>query len=166
MTTEIPILPKRCKVCNDERRFAIQKAIDNKATMISIAQEYDISVGAISTHINDNHRQNLLATGVIDYVVRKKAIDVGISLANYIEKWEETIDERSGKSIKDSDALKALELYSKIAGTLVNKHEVTVKRDIETALKEFLECDNDETEHSKTETGKDDATKISETAKS
>ena len=163
--SEIPILPKRCKVCNDERRFAIQKAIDNKATMVSIAQEYDISVGAISTHINDNHRQVLLATGVIDYVVRKKAIDVGISLANYIEKWEETIEERSGKSIKDSDALKALELYSKIAGTLVNKHEVIVKRDIETALKEFLEFD-DETIHNEEKTGKDDATKISKTAKS
>jgi len=159
---ELPQIPRKCRICNNENRFAIQKAIDNGATIAAIAREYKISSSSISIHIENNHRENLIAFGTVDYVVRKKAIDVGITLAEYLEKWQTGIPKRTPDTIKDSDAIKAMELYLKSEGNLINKHEITVKKSIEDALKEFLECDENEEEHTKEETGKDDEIEISE----
>lgn len=164
--TEIPQLSKRCQICTSENKYLIQKAIDNGASVSQIAKEYNVSASSINYHIKAEHRENLLAFGVMDYIIKRKAIDVGLTLADYLEKWKSVISERPGQSIKDSDALKALELYSKVTGNLINKHEVTVKRSVEDALKEFLECDEDETEHTEEKEGKDDEIKILETAKS
>ncbi len=165
-TIGIPQLSKKCRVCNNELKYAIQCAIDNGATIASIAREYNVSIGSLSNHIENNHRENLIAMGTMDYIVRKKAIDVGLTLADYIEKWQSGIPERMPNDIKDSDAIKAMELYLKSEGNLVNKHEVKVTRDIETALKEFLECEENEEEYLEEKKGKDVAIEVSETTKS
>ena len=55
MTVEIPILPK-CKICNNEHKFAIQKALDNGISKAEIAKTYDISNTIIDNHIFFNHR--------------------------------------------------------------------------------------------------------------
>ncbi len=165
--TEIPKLSPRCVICHSENKFLIQKNIDDGIPIAVIAREYDITRSMIETHITNDHRTNLLALGTIDYVVRKKAVDVGITLAEYIEKWSSGVSNRPVESIRDNDAIKAMELFLKAQGTLVNKHEVKVTRDIETALKEFLSEDlDDEEKHSETEKGKDDAVVVSEAAKS
>lgn len=141
--TEIPQIPKKCKICHDENKFLIQKAIDDGVPITVIEQKYNVLRSTINTHINNDHRTNLIALGTMDYVVRKKAIDTGIILSQYIEKWANAIPERLAETIRDNDAMKALELFSKIEGTLINKHEVTVKRSIETALAEFLAEDEE-----------------------
>lgn len=159
----IPVLPK-CRVCNHENKFSIQKALDEGGHKATIAKKYDISVEAISSHIFFNHRPTLIAYGTMDYVIRKKAIDVGLTLADFIEKWSEGTKGRISETIKDGDAIKAMELYLKSEGSLVNKHEVTVKRSIEDALKDYLTVDEekDEAEHSETKKIEDGTTKTSE----
>lgn len=142
--TEIPQIPKKCKICHDENKFLIQKAIDDGTPITTIEQKYNVSRSTLNNHINNDHRTNLLAAGAMDYVVRKKAIDTGIILSQYIEKWANAIPERSAETIRDNDAMKALELFSKIEGSIINKYDITVKRSIEDALKDFLECDNED----------------------
>ena len=138
----IPKLPK-CVICNHADRFAIQKMIDDGATSREIMKKFNINSHSIKNHINKEHRANLLNFGQIDYVMRKKNIDVALTLVEFIEKWKSGMESRV-EPIKDSDAIHALELYAKAEGNLVNKHEITVKRSIEDALKDFLDC-NEET---------------------
>lgn len=154
--SQIPQLSKRCRVCHHENKYAIQKDIDNGESSSSISEKYNISTYIIKMHIINNHRTNLLAVGAMDYVIRKKSIDVGLILVDYIEKWSQEITKRTS-TIRDNDALKALELLSKIQGTLINKHEIVVKKSIEDVLCNFLS--DDETQHS-------EVAIISETAKS
>jgi hypothetical protein len=173
---ELPQVSKKCKVCTSENKFLIQKAVDNGASIASIAREYDISISSINNHITNNHRSNLLMLGEIDYVLRRKSIDVGLTLADYLEKWKSVIVERSGNTIKDSDALKAMELYAKVEGGLVNKHEVTVKKSIREIFNEILDCDEedktnneeeeDETKYNEEKEGKNEEIEILETVKS
>lgn len=147
MAIEIPRLPK-CLICHHENKFAIQKALDDAVLpKTEIAKTYNVSVAVINNHIYFDHRTSLIAYGTMDYVIRKKAIDVGLTLVDFIERWSEGVKGRVSESIKDSDALKAMELYLKAEGNLVNKHEVTVKRSIEDALKDYLTVEDDETEH-------------------
>lgn len=154
---EMPKILPRCKVCNNiKQRFLIQRDIDEGLDPKNIAKKYNIPGRSVALHINGNHRDNLIAFGTIDYVVRKKAIDVGLTLADLINKWSSGLPIRTPDTIKDSDAIKAMELYMKASGTLINKHEVTVKRTIEDALKDFLGETEDEKEHTETEEGKDD----------
>ncbi len=141
--TEIPQLPKRCQVCHHENKFAIQKLIDKGEAVSLISKEYNISTYAIKAHIMNNHRTNLIAFGEMGYILRKKSVDAALVLADYINKWSDSIQERRPETIKDSDAIKALELFSKVQGTLIDKHEIVIKRSIEDALKIFLECDDD-----------------------
>ncbi len=165
--TEIPQLPKRCQVCHHENKFAIQKLIDKGEAATLISKEYNISTYAIKAHIMNNHRSNLIAFGEMGYILRKKSVDAGLVLADYINKWSASIQERQPETIKDSDALKALELFSKIQGTLVDKHEIVIKRSIETALAEFLSSDlDDETKHSEKEERKDVAANLPKAAES
>ena len=161
---EIPQLPK-CRICNNvELRFEIQKVIDNGATIKDIATKYNLTHSIIRKHIDEYHRVNLMAVGTMEYVIKKKALDVGKILSDYAEKWSDGVASRPVETIKDSDAIKAMELYLKSEGNLINKHEVTVKRSIEDALNDFLGEDEDETEHIKEEKGKNVETEKSETA--
>lgn len=148
MSVEIPRLPK-CLICNHEHKFAIQKALDDNVPKSEISRTYGINIHVIDNHIFFNHRVDLIAYGTMDYVIRKKAIDVGITLADFIERWSEGVKGRVSESIKDSDAIKAMELYLKAEGNLVAKHEITIKRSIEDALKDFLAEDIKEEEDEK-----------------
>jgi hypothetical protein len=145
--TDIPI-PKlpNCKVCNHEARFAIQKSLDNGVPYTAIMNEYQISLSDINVHVKNDHRENLIAFGTMDYVIRKKAVDIGLILADYIDKWSSGLEARMPKTIRDGDVIRAMDLYLKSRGELTNKHEVTVKRSIEDALKQFLEEENKEEE--------------------
>lgn len=141
MSIEIPQLHKTCQICHHEKNFEIQKAIDNGESMSSLSIKYNISKYVINSHIKNNHRISLIAFGEMDYVLRKKSVDAALILADYIDKWAMGLIDRQSKTIRDNDALKALELFSKIQGTLVNKHEITVKKSIEEALSDFLGSD-------------------------
>ena len=145
MSVEMPKIPKlseKCLICNNELRFAIQKSIDDGMKKSLIATTYNLSASTIISHIDENHREALITLGTIDYVLKKKAIDIGLKLSDLIEKWGEGLNNRNWETIKDSDAIKAMELYLKARGQLVNKTEVTVKRSIEDAMKDFLSEDS------------------------
>jgi len=153
MSEEIPIpkISPECKVCNSQNKFIIQKAIDNKAAHAMIAREFGVTVKNIKDHIEDEHRNELLNMGMIDYVMRRKGIDIGLTLSNLIEKWSSGVDTRMPDTIRDSDAIRAMELYLKSQGELVNKHEVKVTRTVNDALTEFLSDEEDDTTEEVTE---------------
>ena len=140
----VPTVPAKCKVCNSGSRFIIQKAIDNNATITMIATEFKVSESDIRKHIEGGHRGALLELGMADYVMRRKGIDVSLTLSNLIEKWSTGVSSRMPETIKDADAIRAMELYLKAQGELTNKHEITVKRTIEDALKDYLADDGGE----------------------
>lgn len=166
MSVEMPKIPKlseTCLICNNELRFAIQKSIDDGMKKSTIATTYNLSAATIITHIDDNHREALITLGTIDYVLKKKAIDIGLKLSDLIEKWSEGLDNRNWETIKDSDAIKAMELYLKAKGSLVNKTEVTVKRSVKDIFNDILNTGEDnEVEEEK---GKDVAITESEATK-
>jgi len=120
--------------------------IDNNRDIGEICLNFKLTRLNIEKHISDNHRETLMAWGIMDYTVRKYAINAGNTLGEFIDKWQKGLVERTPKSIKDSDALKAIELYSKLAGELTDKHEVTIKHSIEDALKEYLSEDEEKKE--------------------
>ena len=143
----IPKIPENCKVCNHFDKFAIQKAIDNNVKKSMICKEFNITSLDITRHINGAHRDSLLELGIADYVLRRKNIDVGLTLSSLIEKWATGVPTRMPETIKDADAIRAMELYLKSQGGLVNKHEVKVTRTVDDALTEFLSDDaEDDTE--------------------
>jgi predicted transcriptional regulator len=146
--TQVTKIPENCKVCNSDNKFVIQKAIDNKAAFVMIAREFGVTVKNIKEHIEGEHRESLLELGMIDYVMRKKGVDVGLTLSNLIEKWSSGIEVRTPETIRDNDAIRAMELLLKSQGDITNKHEIIVKRSIEDALQDFL-GDDEETEEVK-----------------
>lgn len=147
MSQKIPVpkIPANCKICNHFSKFVIQKAIDNNVIFSMIAKEFKITEDNINRHVNEEHRDSLLELGITDYVLRRKSIDVALTLSTLIEKWAVGVTDRMPETIKDADAIRAMELYMKSQGGLVNKHEVKISRTVDDALTEFL-SDEDETE--------------------
>lgn len=139
----VPKIPANCKICNHVSKFVIQKALDNNVIFSMIAKEFKITVDNINRHVNEGHRDSLLELGITDYVLRRKSIDVGLTLSTLIEKWAVGVADRIPETIKDADAIRAMELYLKSQGELINKHEVKVTRTVDDALTEFL-SDEDE----------------------
>ena len=135
---EIPQIAKNCKICGNELRFAIQKDLDMGLDLIRIEKKYGLDMEDTQKHITGNHRIALITHGQVDYILRKKAIDIGESLAEFIDKWSANIKIRTPETIKDADAIRAMELYLKSRGELTEKREITVKRSIEEALGAFL----------------------------
>jgi len=135
---QLPELPK-CELCNNDARFVIQKKLDNGSLPNDISIEYNVTRKDVLRHIEEHHREKLISYGLIDYAVRKKAVNMAEILLKMIETWNKTLETRT--DFKDSDVLKAIELYQKMQGSLVEKHEVTIKRSVDDAVKEFLEKD-------------------------
>lgn len=137
---ELPELPK-CGVCYSDDKFLIQKEIDKGELPADIAETYTVPRKEILRHIADHHREKLIAYGLIDYTIRKKAVNMAEMLLKMIEKWEKGLDQREDRDVKDADVIRAMELYQKMQGTLVEKSEVTVKRSVDDAIKDYLEKD-------------------------
>jgi len=131
---ETPELP-RCKVCNSENRFLIQKEIDSGELPADISIKYNISHNIILNHINRGHRSQLLAWGAVDYVVRKKSVDIAETLNHMIEKLASKID---SPDFKNADLIKAIELFSKLEGRIVDKHEVMLKKSVDDEIRDYL----------------------------
>ena len=138
MTEVTALIDKNCLICHHELRFAIQKDIDEGFDISDIATKYTVRSSDVKKHNERGHREGLIAFGTADYIMRKKAIDVGTNLVDFIQKWAENIKNRHPDKIKDADAIRAIELYMKSRGDFVDKHEVTIKRSIEEALGSFL----------------------------
>ena len=134
----IPRVPADCAICGHELRFAIQKDIDMGLDILQIQKKYDIKMEHVNKHIVKLHRAALISFGQADYEVRKAGIDIGKNLASFIDKWMTKVQVQNPDSIKDADAIRAMELYLKSRGELTDKHEVTVKKSIEEALSSFL----------------------------
>jgi len=145
MVTKTAIILPNCKLCNHIKSFEIQKCLDTHSmTHDEIEDMYGISTGVIANHNKAKHRNQLISFGWADYIARKKGIDAGNILADYIGKWADTLDTREGASIKDSDVLKAISEFNKLQGSIVEKHEITLKRDLGKAIKDYLEEDDEE----------------------
>ncbi len=117
-----------CKICRHPMNFAIQKAIDEGMKYLDIVKKFSTDDHPfeqyhVAQHVSKGHREKLIAFGVADWEARRRGIELGKILADYIEKWQRT---RSGE-IRDSDALKALDLLAKIEG-VPQKHEIEVSR--------------------------------------
>jgi len=136
--TAIPELHPKCPICHSEYRFIIQKAIDEEDD--DILRKYNILPLWLTKHKYENHRNNLIMWGAMDAKVRSKGIKVGIELADFILKWREGLKQRAPESIKDSDAINALKLYSQVEGSLVERHEVTITKSVDQAIKDFLDA--------------------------
>jgi len=133
-------LPPRCQVCHHQRRLDIQKDIDDAIlTKRQIAEKYGVSIHSITNHISQNHRERLIAWSVMDYQVRKAGFDIGETLVAYLKRWCVSLQQRTGEEIRDSDALKALEMLMKFRGEGKEVHEVTVKKSLGEMIKEYLE---------------------------
>lgn len=141
--TKLPKLPRKCKICMSEDKFVIQKELDSGATNKTISEFHKgITEGDVQKHISQGHRWKLMAFGTVDYTIRKLNINVGERLTNIIEKLTKDLETKNSDETKYIDIIhelkSALELYAKMEGTLINKHEIKVERSIEDALKEFL----------------------------
>jgi len=139
MTEIIPKLHEKCPICHSEYRFIIQKALDEDD--IEKLAKFDISPLWLTKHKTEDHRSNLIAWGAMDAKIRNKGVKVGETLSDFILKWRKGLEQRPDKTIKDSDAINALKLFSQIEGSLVNKHEVTIKKSIKELFNEILDCD-------------------------
>ena len=133
----MPTLPV-CQICRNPKRLTIQKSIDDGATQKEIEQQYGISPPVQINHNSDGHRQLLITWAAVDYQLKKEGMESGKLLCKFIRKWAENLESRKGSNMKDSDVLKALELYAKLQGQVTEKHEITVKKDFGTVLKDFL----------------------------
>jgi len=140
MNKEIqPIKLPRCKLCLHPDNFEIQKSLDDASlTHKEIAERYGFPEHVISVHNKNGHREKLLAYGWMDYTVRKKGVDAGEILAEFVEKWAKQLRVRKGESIKDADALKAIMEYNRLHGDIVERSEIMVKQDIGDAIAEHL----------------------------
>lgn len=134
---EIPTLPV-CQICRNAKRLTIQKAIDDGVTQKEIETLYGISPSVQINHNDDGHRQILITLASIDYQLKKEGMETGKLLCRFIKKWADNLETRKGDKMKDSDVLKALELYSKIEGQITDKHEVTIRKDFGQVMKDFL----------------------------
>lgn len=138
MSEELPNLPElpNCKVCQHEKRFVIQKEIDGGALPVNIFDNYGVPKISTTNHMKEHHREKLILYGAVDYTIRKKGIDTAEILLDYIERWVNSIKTRT--DFKDSDGIKAIELFNKIQGSIVNKHEIKVTKTVDEALRDFL----------------------------
>ena len=141
MEPEIPKLPPRCQVCHHENRFKIQKAIDDGATSIEIEQRFGIAKANVQYHNNVGHRKDLLTWGYADYAIRKNAQIYDQILCEMAKKGLDAAKRMSPDDLKPTDIIKLTELGKRVSGEMVDKHEITVKKDLGAVIKDFLDVD-------------------------
>jgi len=133
-------LPK-CELCRHPKRLEIQKAIDDGYTLQQIEDKFGIKKYVTAYHNRNNHREKLLAWVAASRYAIKDGIDTAEILIRFVKKWAEQLEKK--KVIKNSDALKAIEQLNRLQGKFVEKHEVTVKKELGEVIKEYLDnCSN------------------------
>ena len=135
-----PMRLPSCKICRHPMNFAIQKAIDEGMKYADIVKkfstlEHPFEDYHVAQHVSKGHRNALITFGVADWEARRRGIELGKILADYIKEWVKT---RKG-TIRDADALKALDLLAKIEG-VPQRHEIEVapKRTPSEVLRDYL----------------------------
>lgn len=147
MTKEIniPKLPPRCQVCHHEKRFELQKAIDDGVILEELAQKYNISASSIQYHNNIGHRVELLKWGWFDRSIRNTAVIYDKMLCEMAKKGLSAAEKLNPDDLKPGDIIKLVELGKRVQGEMIDKHEITVKQNLGDKIKEFLEVDESKT---------------------
>jgi len=126
----------RCKICRNKDRKKIQNALDNGATNEYIRKVYGISYPVIYRHKKENHKQILRLFEHERYRARRNADNNIEILTTYIDLWYNQVKE--GRLIKDNDALRAIEFFEKLCGNLIDKTELTVRKDLGQVIDKYL----------------------------
>ncbi len=149
MEIKTPKLPSRCQVCHHEKRFELQKAIDDGGRLEELSQKYNIPISSIQYHNKVGHRTDLLTWGYADYSIRKNAKRYdeinSQTICEMTKKCLEAAKRMSPDDFKPGDVTKFIEFMTKLSGEMVDKHEVTMKQDLGTKIREFLDVDETKT---------------------
>ena len=137
----IPKLPSRCQVCHHEKRFEIQKAIDDGMKPDELIQKYNITLSSLQNHNKVDHRVELLKWGWFDRSIRNTAVIYDKMLCEMAKKGLSAAEKMNTDDLKPGDIIKLIELGKRVQGEMIDKHEITVKQSLGDKIKEFLNVD-------------------------